>query len=116
MAWWSSRGAERAPITGHDWKLIVVPGFIGYCLASLLDFVGLEYISASLERLLLYPYPTMVLLLSALLLKKPITRRAVATLLLSYARIVLVFAFDLHAGGECTRAAGRRRCGPASRW
>ncbi len=100
MAWWSSRGGGRARLARRDWRVIVTLGFIGYYLASLLDFMGLEHITAALERLVLFLYPTMVVLLSALLLKMPITRRAIAALLLSYAGIVLVFAFDLHAGGD----------------
>ena len=55
--------------------MLVWLGFIGYYLASLLDFMGLAYITAALERLVLFLYPTMVVLLSALLRGKPITRR-----------------------------------------
>jgi drug/metabolite transporter (DMT)-like permease len=100
MAWWSVRGGARGPLARRDWTGIVALGFIGYYLASLLDFMGLEHITAALERLVLFLYPTMVVLLSALLLGKTITRRAVAALLLSYAGIVLVFAFDLRTGGD----------------
>jgi len=75
-------------------------GFIGYYLASLLDFVGLEYITAALERLVLFLYPTMVVLLSAFIARTPITRRAVMALAVSYAGILLVFAHDITASGE----------------
>ncbi|MFI4924780.1 MAG: DMT family transporter, partial [Vicinamibacteria bacterium] len=74
MAWWAGRGA--APIGRRDWLAISGLGFIGYYLASLLDFMGLRYVTASLERLVLYLYPTMVVLLSAMFLGKPVTRRA----------------------------------------
>jgi drug/metabolite transporter (DMT)-like permease len=75
-------------------------GFIGYYLASLLDFAGLQYITASLERLVLYLYPTFVMILSALLLRKPVTRRALIALALSYAGIALVFRHDVRIGGD----------------
>jgi drug/metabolite transporter (DMT)-like permease len=100
MAWWSSRGA--GPIGKRDAGLIVVLGFLGYYLASLLDFEGLRYVTASLERLILYLYPTMVVLLSALFLRKPITRRAAGALVLSYAGIALVFRHDAALSGDAS--------------
>jgi drug/metabolite transporter (DMT)-like permease len=96
MAWWASRDAP--PIATSDWRLIAGLGFVGYYLSSLLDFIGLQYITAALERLTLFLYPTIVVLLSAWWLRKPITRRAVAALVLSYAGIVLAFARELHVG------------------
>ena len=95
MAWWSSRREGARPLSRADWKGVVALGFIGYYLASLLDFMGLAYISASLERLVLFLYPTMVVVLSALALRQRITRRALLALLLSYAGIALVFVSDL---------------------
>ncbi|MEO8345499.1 MAG: DMT family transporter [Betaproteobacteria bacterium] len=95
MAAWAQRAARSAPTTRSDWMRLVWLGCIGYYLASLLDFMGLQYITASLERLVLFLYPTLVVLLSALLLGRSITRRAVAALVLSYAGIALVFWHDL---------------------
>ena len=95
MIWAAQRDAARARLTRRDWAVIVWLGFIGYYLASLLDFWGLEFISASLERLILFLNPTIVVLLSALVLRKPVTRRTLLALGLSYAGIVLVFAHDL---------------------
>jgi drug/metabolite transporter (DMT)-like permease len=100
MAWWASRGA--GPIERRDWLAILGLGFIGYYLASLLDFMGLRYITASLERLILYLYPTMVVLLSAAFLHKPVTRRAIAALVLSYAGIALVFRHDAALSGDAS--------------
>ena len=65
MAWWAGRGKAR--LTQRDWLGVVGLGFCGYYLSSFLDFWGLEYISASLERLILYLNPTLVLALSVLL-------------------------------------------------
>jgi drug/metabolite transporter (DMT)-like permease len=99
MAWWAARG-EAVVMTKRDWRAILWLGFIGYYLASLVDFMGLQYVSASLERLMLYLYPTLVVLLSAVLFRQPITGRIVLALGLSYAGIVLVFARDLALAGD----------------
>ena len=71
MAWWAGRRPGAPPIARRDWLRLAWLGFIGYYLASLLDFMGLAYITASLERLVLFLYPTMVVLLSALLRGRP---------------------------------------------
>ena len=77
MAAWAERVPQATPISRADRMRLVWLGCIGYYLASLLDFMGLQYITASLERLVLFMYPTLVVLFSALLLGRPITRRAV---------------------------------------
>ena len=95
MAWWASRGRRRKPIEKRDWLSILWLGFIGYYLASLADFVGLQYVTAALERLMLYLYPTIVVVLSAVFLKQRVTGRIVVALALSYAGIIIVFGRDL---------------------
>lgn len=102
LAWWATRQAPGPRLRAEDWRSVLWLGFIGYYLASLLDFLGLMYISAALERLVLFLYPTMVVLLSALLLGKPVARRSVVALALSYAGILLVFAHDLAVTGAAT--------------
>jgi drug/metabolite transporter (DMT)-like permease len=97
MAWWSSRPPRARRLSRADWKSLLALGFVGYYLASLCDFLGLAYITAALERLVLFLYPTLVVLLSAVVLHKPITRRAALALLLSYGGIALVFVRDLGA-------------------
>jgi drug/metabolite transporter (DMT)-like permease len=92
------RRADR--LTRRDWFAIVWLGFIGYYLASLVDFMGLQYVTAALERLMLYLYPTIVVVLSAIFLHQPITGRMVLALALSYAGIVLVFGRDLQLAGD----------------
>ncbi|HEY1092957.1 MAG TPA: DMT family transporter, partial [Burkholderiaceae bacterium] len=72
MAWWSSRG--KAALTRRDWLGVLGLGFSGYYLASFLDFAGLAFISASLERLILYLTPTLVLLIGFLLYGRRISR------------------------------------------
>lgn len=93
MAWWSSRGKEA--LTRNDWLGVLGLGFTGYYLASFLDFAGLAYISAALERLILYLNPTLVLILGWLLYKKRMTARQIGAMALSYAGILLVFGHEL---------------------
>jgi drug/metabolite transporter (DMT)-like permease len=103
--WWTSRGA--APLSRRDHALLLVIGVLGYYLASYFDFLGLQYISAALERLILYLNPTLVLLLSLLVLRRPVTRFDLLALLLSYGGILLVFWHDvrLEADGVVLGAA-----------
>lgn len=79
---------------------VLVLGLLGYYLSSYLDFLGLQYISAALERLILFLSPSFVLLISALVLRRRIGRREWAALALAYGGIVLVFAHDLQLGGD----------------
>src|SRR5437764_3058652 len=105
MAWLAARADSARPIAAADWRALVALGFLGYYLASLLDFLGLQYITAALERLVLFLNPTIVVVLSALLLKQPITRRAVIALTLSYVGIAFVLWQDLHIGGDARATA-----------
>jgi drug/metabolite transporter (DMT)-like permease len=98
MAWWASRG--RPALTRRDWLGVLWLGVTGYYLASFLDFAGLQYITASLERLILYLNPTLVLLLSAVLYRRPIRSRQIGAMLVSYCGIVLVFGHELQLDGS----------------
>lgn len=103
LAWWSHRRdrADDEPVpTRRDWVQLVGLGLLGYYVAAYLDFVGLSYISAGLERLILFLYPTVVLLLSAWWLKERIRRRQVFALVLSYIGIGLVFAAQIRVTGS----------------
>ena len=97
LSWWASRGKDA--LTGKQWLQVIFLGFIGYYLASFLDFAGLQYISASLERLILYLNPTIVLLMGALLWGKKITRRQLAAFALSYCGVLLVFGHEVKLDG-----------------
>lgn len=99
--WLSTRGGAR-PLTRADWKGILMLGFLGYYLSSLLDFLGLQYITASLERLILFLYPTVVALISWVFLKTPIGARGIGALVLSYVGIAISFAKDLEHTGDMT--------------
>ncbi|NQW79994.1 MAG: DMT family transporter [Polaromonas sp.] len=98
MAWWASRG--KPPLTRKDWLGVLGLGFTGYYLSSFLDFAGLQYISASLERLILYLNPTLVLLLSWLFYRQRISWRQMTGMAISYAGVVLVFGHEITAQGS----------------
>ena len=97
MAWWSGRG--KAALTRKDWLGVLWLGFTGYYLASFLDFAGLAYISASLERLILYLNPTLVMLLGLVLYKRRVTLRQTVGMAISYCGVVLVFGHEIRLQG-----------------
>jgi drug/metabolite transporter (DMT)-like permease len=92
LAFWVRRDTARTPLTRRDWWAVLFLGFLGYYLASFLDFLGLQYISAGLGRLVLFLYPTITVLLSALFLGKYVNRRDIVALVLSYAGLALVLS------------------------
>ncbi|QBK04792.1 DMT family transporter [Hylemonella gracilis] len=98
MAWWSGRG--QAPLTRRDWLGILGLGLTGYYLASFLDFAGLAYITASLERLILYLNPTLVMLLGWLLYRKEVSVRQMLAMAISYAGVLLVFGHEVSLQGS----------------
>ncbi|MHB1176370.1 MAG: DMT family transporter [Sulfuriferula sp.] len=100
VAVWTKFHKSPTALTRHDWFAVLGLGLIGYYLASYLDFLGLQYISAGLERLILYLYPTMVVVLSAWLYRQSIKPRERFALLLSYAGIALVFVHDAGMRGS----------------
>ncbi len=97
MAWWAGRG--RPPLSARDWAAVAALGFCGYYLSSFLDFVGLQYITASLERLILYLNPTMVMLFGWLLYRRPWKRKQVLGMAISYAGVALVFGQEVRIAG-----------------
>jgi drug/metabolite transporter (DMT)-like permease len=98
MAWWAGRG--QAPLTRRDWWGVVGLGFSGYYLSSFLDFLGLQYISASLERLILYLNPTLVLVLGWVLYKRKISYRQGLAMAVSYSGMLLVFGHEISLEGD----------------
>jgi drug/metabolite transporter (DMT)-like permease len=97
LAWWAGRG--KPALTARDWRVITLLGFSGYYLASFLDFWGLQYVSASLERLILYLGPTLVLLLGRVLFGRRVAPRQLLALAISYAGVGLVFGQELRLEG-----------------
>ncbi len=95
VAWHHARDDSQRGLDRHDALLIAALGLVGYYLSSLFDFMGLQYLSAGLERMILFLYPTLTVLLSALFLGHPITRAHLRALALCYAGIGLVFLHEL---------------------
>ena len=98
LAAWAGR--DRAPLAGRDWAAVLGLGFGGYYLSSFLDFIGLQYITASLERLILYLSPTMVLILGRVMHGRRVGRGKLAALALSYLGVLLVFGHELSLEGS----------------
>ena len=98
MVWWAGRGTPA--LSRRDLALAAGLGFLGYYLASLLDFLGLQHISASLERLILYLTPAEVLMLSWLLFGRRASARQWAATGLGYFGLLLVFGHELHLEGR----------------
>ncbi len=97
---------RRAQLNPSILMLTTVIGLMGYYAASLLDLYGLLYISAQLERLLLFTYPTLVVIFGALFFGKPITGNIALALLFSYGGIAAIFLHDLnHYGDDIVRGA-----------
>jgi drug/metabolite transporter (DMT)-like permease len=104
MAWWASRGQPR--LSRRDWLGVLGLGFSGYYLASFLDFWGLQHISASLERLILYLNPTLVLLLGWALYGRRISARQAGAMALSYGGVLVVFGHEVNFDSGGTLLGG----------
>jgi drug/metabolite transporter (DMT)-like permease len=104
MAWWAGRG--KPALTRRDWLGVAGLGFSGYYLSSFLDFAGLAYITASLERLILYLGPTLVLLFGWIVYRRRITRGQLLGMAISYAGVLLVFGHELRLGQSASAARG----------
>jgi len=97
LAWWAGRG--KPALTRRDWLVVLGLGFSGYYAASMLDFMGLQYISASLERLILYLGPTIVMALSVWWFKRHVSARQWLAAAVSYSGTVVVFGHELTVQG-----------------
>jgi drug/metabolite transporter (DMT)-like permease len=86
-----SKKEDQKSVSSKDWMLIIFLGFIGYYISSYLDFWGLQYISAGLERLILFVYPTITTILAALILKKKITTKQIIAIAIAYFGIFISF-------------------------
>lgn len=100
IAWRESRDKPRLSL--RQWGMVAVLGLFGYYGASLLDFIGLQYISAGLERLVLAVYPTLTLLLSAAFLGERLTSRKLAACAICYLGIGAAFVHDLNFAADNT--------------
>ena len=98
VAWWLRHDEPR--LTRRDWAALIALGFIGYYAASFLDMLGLKYVGAGVGRLILYLYPTLVLLISFVFLHRKPTPRQLGALVMTYAGVTLILASQAHGGAE----------------
>ncbi|MFN2646902.1 MAG: DMT family transporter [Burkholderiales bacterium] len=98
VAGWLRRQEPR--LTRVDWAKVAALGFTGYYAASFLDFLGLQYVGAGVGRLILYLYPTLVLLISFLFLHKRPTRRQLTALVITYAGVALILSSQAQGGAQ----------------
>ena len=96
---WFSRGQASAPLTWGSAGRVLLLGLFGYYLASLFDFYGLQYISAGLERLILFTYPTLVLIFQAVALRERPTPRVLAAMGICYLGLGVAFFHDISVSG-----------------
>jgi drug/metabolite transporter (DMT)-like permease len=106
---WAGRDSRRAPLARKDVRAIVLLGFLGYYFASFVDFLGLQYVSAGIGRLILFIYPTLVVLLSMLFLHKRPSAREIAALIVTYSGIAVVMA-SATGGASANFALGAGLC------
>jgi drug/metabolite transporter (DMT)-like permease len=95
----SSSQSDNKKFTLRQWVYIAVIGCLGYYVSSLLDFLGLQYVSAGIERLILFIYPTMVLLISALIFKVKINLYQWAAVCITYFGLLLAFLGEVNLEG-----------------
>ena len=98
--WWNKQATSPQPLIPKDVIKVCASGLLGYFLSSYLDFLGLHYISAGLERVILYLTPAIVLVLSKFFLKKTIDRRQYWAMVVAYVGIVMVFMHDIQLNGH----------------
>ncbi|MFF7861702.1 MULTISPECIES: DMT family transporter [unclassified Pseudomonas] len=101
FAWlvWASRTQGSSPLNLGDGLRVALLGLLGYYLASLFDFYGLQYISAGLERLILFTYPTLVLVFQAIALRERPSLRTLSAMGLCYLGLGIAFVHDVSVAG-----------------
>ena len=94
-AWLAGKKENVEPLSKRDFGWIILLGVLGYYLSSLFDFIGLQYISAGLERLIMFLYPTFAVLLNTYLFKQKITRIQLLALGITYTGIGIAYYAEL---------------------
>src|SRR4030095_13561887 len=94
-AFFVSSRKDNVRLTTTQWWMVIFLGLFGYYLSSLLDFIGLQYVSAGLERLILFLFPTFAVLINALIFGQKITRTQIVALLLTYTGMIIAYFAEL---------------------
>lgn len=97
-----SKPLQPSRIKNKDYLWIVFFGFVGYYLASYFDFLGLKYIKAGLERIILFIYPTFVIILSKIIFKKNLSRNQIIAILITYFGVVITFQNEIQLNSDNT--------------
>jgi drug/metabolite transporter (DMT)-like permease len=95
---WLARQKGHTPLTGKQWMKVIGLGLFGYYLSSLFDFIGLQYVTAGLERLILFLYPTFAVFINAVVFKQPVVRTQKIALFLTYTGIAIAYIGELRIG------------------
>ena len=92
--------AKRLRLSPRLVATTMLLGLAGYYSASFLDLLGLQYVTAQLGRMILYIYPTLVVILSAFFFAQKITARLIIAMLITYCGVAIIFAQDLRTFGD----------------
>ncbi|TAH05906.1 MAG: EamA family transporter, partial [Sphingobacteriales bacterium] len=95
MAWLAAKNEPNKKLTTKQWLYIFLLGVFGYYLSSLFDFMGLKFISAGIERLILFLYPTFVLLINTVVFKESANKTQWVAVAFTYIGVVLAYFGEL---------------------
>ena len=98
FVWLFLHDRHARPLRRKHWVLLAALGFAGYYFSSFADFTGLQYVSAGLERLILFTYPSLVVVIEWLWRGKPLRRPTLLAMLISYCGLAIAFSHDLSFG------------------
>lgn len=94
------KSPPQEKIVRKEYLWLIFFGFIGYYLASYFDFLGLQYIKAGLERIILFVYPTLVLIIGKVFLKEKISAKQIIAILITYFGVIVTFSGELQYHGD----------------
>ena len=91
----ASNKKTNVSFTKRQWIYIILLGLTGYYVSSLCDFIGLQYITAGLERLILFIYPTLAVVLNAVVLKQKVNAHQKLAMVITYTGIAIAFCGEM---------------------
>jgi drug/metabolite transporter (DMT)-like permease len=99
-AWMVLRKEHTKKLSKANLLWILIMGILGYYLSSLFDFIGLQYVSAGLERLILFLYPTFAVLINTYIFKAALSKRQIIALFLTYFGIGIAYFAELKTDSD----------------